>query len=305
VSNSQATSRDSALLQTLLKVRLSAGYARTTVLGDVRFDLQPGESLGLIGTSGAGKSTLVLALLGLLPWRGGFARGEVLFEGKNLLGMPEGEARQLRGRRFALVPQSPMTALNGALSLDRHFKEAWKAHQGQQQRNGRGDVFEARVRELCEQMQLPAGPKFLARQPGSISVGQAQRVLIALALLHRPTLVIADEPTSALDPATQAEVVRLLRRLNRESGTALLYISHDLTSVLQLCDRVAVLDGGSIVECLSADTIGREARHPATLSLLNTLPVPAEVLRAYRQRAVASPVPEEEPFRDGVFLPVL
>ncbi len=273
----------------LLKVSMSAGYGRSDVLRKVSFELEPGESLGLIGTSGAGKSTLVLALLGLLPWRGGFARGEVLFEGKNLLAMPEGEARQLRGRRFALVPQSPMTALNGVLSLERHFKEAWKAHQAQE-RNDRGDVFATRVGELCEQMQLPAGPEFLARRPGAISVGQAQRVLIALALLHRPSLVIADEPTSALDPATQAEVVGLLRRLNREQGTALLYISHDLSSVLQLCDRVAVLDGGSIVECLSADTIGREARHPATLSLLNTLPVPADVLRAYQARTSPGPL---------------
>jgi ABC-type glutathione transport system ATPase component len=265
---------------------MSAGYGRTRILADVGFEVKAGEALGLIGTSGAGKSTLVLGLLGLLPWRGGFASGEVLFEGQNLLTMPERQARQLRGRRFALVPQSPMNALNGALSLWTHFREAWRAHRDAY-RDAGSSTLEARVRELIEQMQLPPGPDFLARRPGAISVGQAQRVLIALALLHRPSLLIADEPTSALDPATQAGVIRLLRSLNSKAGspgTALLYISHDLTSVLQLCDRVAVLDSGSIVECLPADTIGLDARHPATLSLLDALPVPSSMLRAYAKR---------------------
>jgi ABC-type dipeptide/oligopeptide/nickel transport system ATPase component len=115
-------------------------------------------------------------------------------------------------------------------------------------------------------------------------VGQAQRVLIALALLHRPSILIADEPTSALDPVTQAEIVRLLLRMSRRNGTALLYISHDLVSVLQLCDRLAVLDAGTIAETLRIDQI-EQARHPATLSLLRSLPVPAEVLLShFRER---------------------
>ncbi len=259
-----------------LRVSLKAGYGQTRVLENTSFDLNRGEAFGLIGTSGAGKSTLVMSLLGLQRRRGGYATGEVLFEGANLLTMPEREARRLRGRRFALVPQSPLNALNGALSLRTHFEQAWRAHE----RPNR-PAFEARVRELFAQMQLPDGPGFLLRRPAQISVGQAQRVLIALALLHRPSLLIADEPTSALDPVTQVEVVRLLRRLNRENGTALLYISHDLLSVLQLCDRVAVLDRGRIVECLEADTIEQRAQHEATLALLRALPVPARVLRSH------------------------
>ncbi len=260
-------------LHPLLQVEIRAGYGHTDVVQSAVFDLYPGEALGLIGTSGAGKSTLVLALLGLLPWRGGFAGGQVLFEGANLLSMPERDARRLRGRRFALVPQSPLSALNSALSLRSHFAEAWKAHE-----RWDAEPFLARVGELFEQMQLPSGPQFLARRPSEISVGQAQRVLIALALLHRPSLLIADEPTSALDPVTQAEVVQLLRRLNREQGTALLYISHDLLSVLQLCDRVAVLHGGRIVESLPVQEIDQQAQHEATRALLRALPVPASVL---------------------------
>ncbi len=260
----------------LLRVRLQAGYGQIRVLEEIVFDLKPGEALGLIGTSGAGKSTLVMALLGLLRWRGGHATGEVLFEGSNLLAMSEREARRLRGKRFALVPQSPLSALNSVLSLRAHFEQAWRAH-AQSDRK----LFEARVQELFAQMHLPSDAQFFGRRAEEISVGQAQRVLIALALLHRPSLLIADEPTSALDPVTQAEVVRLLRCRNRENGTALLYISHDLASVLQLCDRVAVLDRGRIAECLHVEGIDEAARHEATLALLHALPVPAKVLRSY------------------------
>lgn len=260
----------------LLKVRLQAGYGKQTVLEDVSFDLERGQAMGLIGTSGAGKSTLVLSLLGLLPWRGGRVTGEVSLEGENLLAMPEREARRLRGRKVALVPQSPMSALNGAISLRAHFEEAWRAHETR----GRAAI-EARVADLMDKVSLPTGAEFLSRRPGEISVGQAQRVMIAMALLHGPSLVIADEPTSALDPTTQVGILRLLRTINRRDGVTLLYISHDLISVLQICDRVSVLDGGRIVECLDARSMGEQARHPATMALLRSLPVPAEVLSRY------------------------
>jgi ABC-type dipeptide/oligopeptide/nickel transport system ATPase component len=182
-------------------------------------------------------------------------------------------ARRIRGRAVALIPQSPMTALNAQVSLRSHFVEAWSAHQS----TGR-IALDARLRELMAQVQLPIDDSsFLSRKPGQISVGQAQRVLIALALLHRPAIVIADEPTSALDPVTQAEIVKLLGQLARQNGMALLYISHDLVSVLQLCGRIAVLDSGTIVECMPVAEID-QARNPATLSLLRALPVPARFL---------------------------
>ncbi len=256
-----------------MSVCLDAGYGAQTVLGGVHLEVQRGEKLGLVGTSGAGKSTLVLALMGLLPWQRGWTRGEVLLEGKNLLTMKERDARRLRGRRIALVPQSPMSALNGALSLRAHFEEAWKAHE-----EGPSSQLRLRLKELMHQVHLPPEDSFLGRKPGEVSVGQAQRAVIALALLHRPALLIADEPTSALDPSTQVEILQLLRQVNREDGTTLLYISHDLLSVLRLCQRMAVLDDGRIAECLPVIGIGREARQPATLALLRTLPVPPEVL---------------------------
>ena len=261
----------------LLSVNLQASYGRQSVLRDIRFDLKKGESLGLVGTSGAGKSTLILALLGLLPWRGGKVIGEVLLEGQNLLAMSEREARRLRGSRIALVPQSPMTALNAVVSLRAHFDEAWRAHNP----SGRA-ALDTRLATLLPKVQLSAGPDFLKRKPGEISVGQAQRIMIALALLHRPALLVADEPTSALDPVTQAEILKLLRHLNRTMGTTLLYISHDLLSVLQLCERLAVLDAGTIVELLPVDRI-EHAAHPATLALLNALPAPPRILLEHRE----------------------
>ena len=262
----------------LLSVRLDAEYDGKPALRDVRLELGRGEVLGLVGASGAGKSTLVLALLGLLPWRGGRVSGEVILDGQNLLEMSERKLRELRGRRIALVPQSPMSALNAAISIESHFREAWRAHSN----DGRAE-FTSRVTSLLTEVQLPTEAEFLRRRPSQISVGQAQRVLIALALLHGPGLIIADEPTSALDPVTQSQIVDLLRRLNSKHGVSILYVSHDLVSVLQLAHRIAVLSAGSIAEILPAEEMSR-ASHPATIALLNALPVPAEAIIEYRGR---------------------
>ena len=262
----------------LLRVEIRAEYAGKAVLGDVRFKLQHGGVLGLVGTSGAGKSTLVQSLLGLLPWRGGRVTGEVLLDGTNLLALSERDFRKVRGSRVALIPQSPMNALNAAISLEAHFIEAWRAHE-----NGGRAALADRLTELLAEVQLPSDREFLCRRSTQISVGQAQRVLIALALLHRPALLIADEPTSALDPVTQVQVVELLRGLNLEHGISMLYISHDLISVLQLSDRIAVLDGGTIVEDLPVSQIGH-GRHAVTRALVNALPAPPEVLMSYRDR---------------------
>jgi ABC-type glutathione transport system ATPase component len=263
----------------LLRVNLSAGYAGKSALTDISFELRRGEVLGLVGTSGAGKSTLVLSLLGLLPWRAGRVTGEVMLNGENLLTLSERKLRLIRGRQVALIPQSPMSALNPAISLQAHFTEAWNAHE----QSGRV-ALDGRLHELLTEVQLPDGVEFLRRRPSQVSVGQAQRVLIALALLHRPALIIADEPTSALDPVTQAQIVELLRKLNQKHGATLLYVSHDLVSVLQLCDRIAVLNAGMIVENLAVEDLVK-AQHPATIGLLRSLPVPPEVLLRFRDQA--------------------
>ncbi len=261
------------VIHPVLRVHITAGYGKHNVLHEVAFTLEKGERMGLVGLSGGGKSTLVLALMALLPWSGGWVRGEVMLEGRDLLALKARDARRLRGKCVALVPQSPVSALNSALSLRVHFHEAWRAHERRSP-----EKLQSRLAELLRQLQLPPEGSFLDRRPSQISVGQAQRVVLALALLHRPALLIADEPTSALDPTTQAETLQLLRQVNREDGTALLYISHDLLSVLQLCERIAVLSGGRIVDNFSALALGEEGHHPATLALLRSLPVAPRVL---------------------------
>lgn len=266
----------------LLKVNIRAHYGTRCVLKNVQFELEQGEALGLVGTSGAGKSSIVLSLLGLLPWRGGKVKGEVLLDGLNLLALTERDLRRCRGRRVALIPQSPLSALNPCISLLAHFHHAWKAHS----KDGNAS-FKARLDTVLGEVQLPCVAEFLARRPSQISVGQAQRILIALALLHRPAIIIADEPTSALDPVTQNQIVGLLRHLTRLHGMALLYISHDLVSVVQLCDRMAVLDAGEVVETLAVGELGK-ARHVTTQALLSALPVPVDVLLQCQNQMAAN-----------------
>jgi ABC-type glutathione transport system ATPase component len=223
-------------------VEISVGYRnKPDVLSGVSFQIERGEIFGLVGASGSGKSTVALAILRLLENRGGTVRGSIRFEACDLMRQRPAELRRLRGQRIALVQQSPMSALNPALSLDTHFREAWRAHSRTPWRAER-----PRVIELLRRMELPADEAFLRRYSHQISVGQAQRVLLAMALLHKPSLLIADEPTSALHPHSQREIVELLGRLNRECGMAILYISHDLQSVGALCRRVGVLRGGRL-----------------------------------------------------------
>ncbi len=267
----------------VLEINVSAGYRQRTILKDLQLTLQAGERFGLLGTSGAGKSTLLLALLGLLPWRGGWARGEVLLAGKNLLALREREARRFRGKVLALVPQSPTGALNAAISLQTHFQEAWRAHEAP----GKSRL-EERQEHLLRRVQLPTDAAFLKRRPGEISVGQAQRCALALALLHRPAVLIADEPTSALDPVTQAEVLALLRAASEEDGTAILFVSHDLLSVLRLCTRFALLHEGEIAATALAHQAD-DVQHPVLQRLLQTLPVPARVLLQYTERLAPAP----------------
>lgn len=250
----------------LLSVRLSVRYETgREALRDAAFDVQPEEILGLVGQSGSGKSTIALALMGLLGFKGGRASGEVRFGGRDLLRLSERHLRTIRGRDISLVPQSPLSSLNPALTIGAHFKEAWRAHAlpGREQ---------SRVEELLAAVQLPSGTAFLNRKPGQLSVGQAQRVLIALALLHRPELLIADEPTAALDPITAAEVLELFANLNREFRMAILYVSHDLQSVRTLCHRMAVLHEGRIVETGAPSDVLMRPEHAYTKRLVATLP---------------------------------
>ena len=233
----------------LLSARISVDYpGRPNVIEEAAFDLAAGEACGLAGPSGAGKSTIALAIFRLLELRGGRVRGSIHFDGQELMGMKERQLRRLRGKDMALILQSPASSLNPALRLGSQLHEAWRAHSPDPWSAAR-----ARVEALLERIGLPAGSDFLRRYPSQVSVGQAQRVLIAMAALHHPKLIVADEPTSALDQDSQQETLNLLRLLKDEDGAALLYISHDLASMRELCGRTYLLEDGRLKPGLQAE----------------------------------------------------
>lgn len=268
-------------MTSLLNLRITAGYpGKPDVLRDVSLEMAPAEIMGLVGRSGEGKSTLILSILGLLGLKNGICNGEITFEGRDLQRLDSNQMRQLRGRRIALVPQSPLAALNPNLRLGTHLREAWRAHAS----------VEPDWRDLLESVSLPGDPRFLRSFPHNLSVGMAQRFLIAMAIMHRPALLLADEPTSALDTITQSEILGLFRRLHQERGIGILYISHDLASVAALCNRVAILHQGTIVECAPTQEVFRAPQHPYTRKLIEAIP-PLPVLSDRTKEIEFSSVP--------------
>jgi peptide/nickel transport system ATP-binding protein len=252
----------------LLRLQLSVTYpGKRRVLSDVSLEIGRGEVLGLVGKSGCGKSTLALAILRLLYLRNATAEGAMHLDGRDLMALREREMRALRGKEIALVLQSPMSALNPALRIGTQLEEAWRVHQ-----SGARDECQRAVLEALDNVSLPAEQEFLRRYPSQLSVGQAQRVLIAMAVMHRPSLLIADEPTSALDLITQAEILQLFASLSRKFGIGILYISHDLLSVATISQRIAVMHEGRIVECRNTNEIFRDPTHPFTRELVHALP---------------------------------
>ncbi len=247
----------------ILSLNISVDYpAKPGVLRDASLEVGEGEIVGLVGRSGEGKSTIALSILGLLSLKGGVCRGSIRFRDRDLLKLNSSEMRRVRGKEIAVVPQSPLAALNPNVKLGSQLQEAWRAHS-----RGTRDWM-----PLLKSVSLPADPAFLEQRPRNLSVGLAQRFLIAMAILHGPALLLADEPTSALDLITQAEILRLFADLNRSTGVAMLYISHDLASVASLCHRVAILHEGQIVECAPTAEVFRNPQHPYTRTLIAAIP---------------------------------
>ena len=254
----------------LLSANFSVRYGgKPPVLRDVQIDIQRGEVLGLVGQSGSGKSTLAMAILGLLDRKRSQTEGKIRFQDSDLLQLSERELRALRGRAIALVLQSPLSSLNPALKIRTQLKEAWRAHA-----SGTSVDCVNAIRTSLQSVSLPTDDDFLRKYPSQMSVGQAQRVLIAMAVMHRPALLIADEATSALDVITQSEILALFRELNRSTGMAILYISHDLASVAGICDRIAILHEGEIVECGVTEQIFANPQHGYTQRLMAAIPRP-------------------------------
>src|ERR1700675_5046203 len=257
----------------LLSAQVTVRYpGKAPVLRGVPREIARGEVVGLVGQSGSGKSTLAMAILGLLGRQRAIVEGNIFFQGADLLAMRERELRNLRGRSLSLVLQSPLASLNPALQIRTQLREAWRAHSDGAATSGDCDRA---IQAALKSVSLPSDvddPDFLRKRASQLSVGQAQRVLIAMAIMHRPALLIADEATSALDVITQSEILELFARLNREIGMSILYISHDLPSVAGICQRIAILHEGQIVECGRTEQIFTAPEHPYTRRLMAVLP---------------------------------
>jgi ABC-type dipeptide/oligopeptide/nickel transport system ATPase component len=278
VAAAQASEKDSvALVQNrLLSLSISGHYPnKPDVLRDLHLEMYPGEILGLVGESGSGKSTLALSILRLLDLKGGKITGSIRLNGRELMTLSESEMREIRGRDIGLILQSPMSSLNPALRIGTQMYETWRAH-----KPGSRKESTPRFLEILRSLNLDADEKFLERKPSQLSVGQAQRVLIAMAVLHRPSLLLADECTSSLDLITQKEVLNIFRQLSQEMGTGILFISHDLLVVSSICHRIAILRNGELVEVGPTNEILTSPTHPYTKQLVAALPVP----KAIRER---------------------
>jgi ABC-type glutathione transport system ATPase component len=268
----------------VLSARLTVRYpGKDPVLRGISLEIARGEVVGLVGQSGSGKSTLAMAILGLLGRQRASIEGNIIFQGADLLAMSERELRNLRGHSLSLVLQSPLASLNPALRLRTQLREAWRAHRHSDATSADCDRA---IQSALKSVSLPGDvedPDFLRKRASQLSVGQAQRVLIAMAIMHRPALLIADEATSALDVITQSEIMELFARLNREIGMSILYISHDLPSVAGICQRIAILHEGEIVESGPTEQIFTAPAHAYTQRLMAALPqvpVRREVLLA-------------------------
>jgi len=248
-----------------LTTRFATPQGRVTAVDGVSFHVARGETLGLVGESGSGKSVTALSILRLVVPPGRIESGSVVLNGVNLLDLGEEEMRRRRGTELGMVFQNPMTALNPVFSVGWQMREALRAH-------GSTADADAKIVQALAAVGMPDPARQAASFPHQMSGGMRQRVVIAMGMLHAPQLLIADEPTTALDVTIQAQVLDLMKRLTRERGTALLLITHNMGVIARMCDRVAVMYAGEIVEQAPVDELFANPRHPYTQGLLRSIP---------------------------------
>ncbi len=251
-----------------LTTRFRTPHGTVTAVDDVSFTVGRGETLGLVGESGSGKSITAMSILHLVPQPGRIVAGSVELDGTDLLTLDDEAIRRRRGAEFGMVFQNPMTALNPAYTVGWQMREALRAHP----RGVNPEGEEERILRALSDVGMPDPARQAASFPHQMSGGMRQRVVIAMGMINDPRLLIADEPTTALDVTIQAQVLELMKELTREHGTSLLLITHNMGVIARMCDRVAVMYAGEIVEEAPVEQIFANSRHPYTRGLLRSIP---------------------------------
>ena len=250
-----------------LKTSFFTHVGEVKAVRGISFDVNEGEVLGIVGESGSGKSVTSLSIMGLLQYPGRVVDGEILLNGEDILTYGKNQMRKVRGKEIAMIFQDPMTSLNPVYTIGNQIMEMILEHEKISRREAR-----ARAIEMLKLVGIPAAEKRIDSYPHEFSGGMRQRVMIALALSCNPKLLIADEPTTALDVTIQAQILNLIKKLNRQFGMTTMLITHDLGVVATVCDKVAVMYGGLIMEYGTADEIFYHPRHPYTMGLLGSIP---------------------------------
>ena len=250
-----------------LKTSFFTHVGEVKAVRGISFDVNEGEVLGIVGESGSGKSVTSLSIMGLLQYPGRVVDGEILLNGEDILTYSKNQMRRVRGKEIAMIFQDPMTSLNPVYTIGNQIMEMILEHEKMSRREAR-----ARAIEMLKLVGIPAAEKRIDSYPHEFSGDMRQRVMIALALSCNPKLLIADEPTTALDVTIQAQILNLIKKLNRQFGMTTMLITHDLGVVATVCDKVAVMYGGLIMEYGTVDEIFYHPRHPYTMGLLGSIP---------------------------------
>ncbi|WP_422010113.1 ABC transporter ATP-binding protein [Reyranella sp.] len=279
-----------------LRIALAGDGVTYDAVENVSFEIGRGEAFGLVGESGCGKSITALSVMGLLRRPLSLAGGKIILDGKEIQNVSPAEMRRLRGKRIAMIFQEPMTALNPLSPVGRQIAEMFVLHQG-----ANWNEAMDRAEDALRQVRVPSPERRIKDYPHQLSGGMRQRVMIAIALACGPDLLVADEPTTALDVTVQAEIIDLMAELCAAKGTAVLMISHDLGLVANMCQRVAVMYAGRIVESQVADAIFATPTHPYTQGLIDSLPRLGERARRGRQklREISGVVPSIANYPSG------
>ena len=258
----------------LLEVKNLHTYFKTKkgivkAVNDVSYSLEPGKTIGIVGESGSGKSVSAMSILQLLDGNGFIADGEIYFEGKELTKLPIEEMYHIRGNDISVIFQEPMTSLNPVFTIEKQLSEPFMIHQGMNKKAASEHAL-----KMLYDVQIPNPEAVMKQYPHQLSGGMRQRVMIAMALACRPKILIADEPTTALDVTIQAQILHLMNELQREKGTSIIFITHNLGVINEMADDVAVMYCGQVVEKATAKTIfgGAKVSHPYTEGLMNSIP---------------------------------